>query len=234
MSSACTLVTPKPLKNWCLWIAHPWCTYRLKCYSYSQDWAGVLAGAYSSSSDPGGHLALQSGQHRSTKNRLCGKIFVSHICPNPCQTPQTGNGSADLGSSFQSTEFISPMACTVSLQIQWDWGQPLCCGTKRWKSFPSLQLRGETGDSSSSCWGLPGLQHSNTFRRTHCSTFQFKCVQSLSKTLPWACALCCLHWTSISISVVFSKQQLYSPSWPESARAWLAVQPDSWHNQRNP
>lgn len=61
---------------------------------------------------------MQSGQHRSTKNRLCGKILVSHICPNLCRTPETGAGRADLGASFQSTEFISPMTCTVSLQIQ--------------------------------------------------------------------------------------------------------------------
>lgn len=138
MSSACILVTPKPLQNRCLWIAQHWCTCILKCSSYSQDWAGVLAGAYSSSSDLGGYLAVRSGQHRSTKNRLHGKILVSYICPNLCQTPQTGNGSADLGASFQSTEFIYPMTCTVSLQIWWDCGQLLCYGTKGWKSFPSL------------------------------------------------------------------------------------------------
>lgn len=81
---------------------------------------------------------MQSGQHKRTRSRLYGKILVSHICPNHCQTLQTGAGSADLSASFQSTEFISPMACTVSLQIQWDCGQPLCCGTKGWKFSLSL------------------------------------------------------------------------------------------------
>lgn len=53
MRPACILVTPKPLQNWCLWIAQHWCTCGLKSSSYSQDWAGVLAGAYSSSFDLG-------------------------------------------------------------------------------------------------------------------------------------------------------------------------------------
>jgi len=85
-------------------------------------------------------LASRTRPARGTKKRLCGKILLSHVCRNPCRAPalQTPASNTSLGTGFQSAGFISPVTPTVSLQVQQDRGQPLCCGSKRWKSFPSL------------------------------------------------------------------------------------------------
>lgn len=234
ISSACILVIPKPLQNWCLWIAQHWCTCGLKCSSYSQDWAGVLAGANSSSSDLGGYMAMQSSQHRSTKNRLHGKILISHICPNLCHSPQTGKGSADLGTSFQSTEFISLMTCTVSLKIQWDCSQPFAVGLKDGKGFPLFNW-GEklvTAAAAMVCLGSSTPTPSGGHTAAH---FSSNVCKAWAKPYPeHVLYAVCIGPPLLWVWSFFSKQQIYSPSWPEFAKAWLAVWADCWYNQRNP
>lgn len=44
----------------------------------------------------------------------------------------------------------------------------------------------------------------------------------------------CIRPLPLWVWFFFSKQQVYSPSLPEFARAWLAVQADCWYNQRIP
>lgn len=85
-------------------------------------------------------LASTATPARGTKNELYGKILVSHVCPNVCQALplQVPASNTTLGAGFRSAEFISPMTRAVSLQVQRDRDQPLCCGNKEWKGFLSL------------------------------------------------------------------------------------------------
>lgn len=121
-----------------------WCTCRLKSFLYSQDWGGWLAGFIFLQlwpwRLPGNAVQPAQLLQQKVKVQVVRKPLVSHVCHNFCQalTLQMVAGNINLGTSFQSTEFISPMTCTVSLQLQWDHSQPLYCGSKGWESFSTL------------------------------------------------------------------------------------------------
>lgn len=144
MSSTYVLVTPNPFQNW-----------RLNCTALMHLQTNTLfiftgLGRFVSRVYIPPPLTWESTWHcslastatpaRGTKNELCGKILGSRVCPTLCQALllQVLARNTSLGAVFRSTEFISPMTHSVSLQVQQDHDQPLCCGSKDWKGFLSL------------------------------------------------------------------------------------------------